>query len=120
MEGQLVHFELPSEDGARARCFWSNLFGWAFRDAGLPGGEYWLTRTGEHQGGAVLPREAGEGGGITVYFECDDIAASIARARELGGEAGDPVAIPRVGWIARCRDTEGNAFRLFQSDESAG
>ena len=26
--------------------------------------------------------------------------------------------IPHVGWFARCTDTEGNEFSLFQSDES--
>ena len=27
--------------------------------------------------------------------------------------------IPHVGWFARCSDTEGNSFSLYQSDESA-
>ena len=37
MPGKLVHFELPSHDTARAREFWSGLFGWSFRDPGMPG-----------------------------------------------------------------------------------
>jgi predicted enzyme related to lactoylglutathione lyase len=38
--------------------------------------------------------------------------------RELGGDAEDKEPIPHVGWFARCKDTEGNPFSLFQSDES--
>jgi predicted enzyme related to lactoylglutathione lyase len=31
----------------------------------------------------------------------------------------DKQPIPGVGWFTRCKDTEGNPFGLFQSDESA-
>ena len=48
MVGQLVHFELPSHDTERAKRFWKGLFGWSFSDSGMPGIEYWMTRTGEH------------------------------------------------------------------------
>ena len=46
------------------------------------------------------------------------IDKTIARVRELGGSAEDKQPIPTVGWFARCSDTEGNDFSLFQSDES--
>lgn len=39
--------------------------------------------------------------------------------RGEGGEAEDKEPIPNIGWYARCRDTEGNAFSLYQSDENA-
>ena len=38
--------------------------------------------------------------------------------RELGGKAEDKMPIPHVGWFTPCSDTDGNAFSLFQSDES--
>ena len=56
--------------------------------------------------------------GRVVYFGSDDIDADIAKVRELGGEADEKQPIPTVGWFARCKDTEGNPFSLFQSDES--
>jgi predicted enzyme related to lactoylglutathione lyase len=52
-------------------------------------------------------------------LDTDDIDASVARVRELGGQADDKQPIPHVGWFARCTDTEGNPFSFFQSDESA-
>ena len=113
MAGKMVHFELPANDTARAKGFWSGVFGWEFNDPGM-GMEYWMTRTGEDQGGGVY---AGEGG-LTVYFDTDDIDATLAKVGELGGKAGDKTAIPHVGWFAHCTDTEGNDFSVFQSDES--
>jgi predicted enzyme related to lactoylglutathione lyase len=71
------------------------------------------------EGGAVYPSEELAGKGLVVYHGTDDIDASVARVREHGGEAEDKSPIPHVGWFARCKDTEGNAFSLFQSDESA-
>lgn len=116
MPGKLVHFELPAQDTGRAKSFWSGVFGWSFSDPGMPGVEYWLTRTADEQGGAIYPDESKRG--PIVYFDTDAIDVSIAKVRELGGEAADKEPIPHVGWFARCTDTEGNDFSLFQSDES--
>jgi hypothetical protein len=118
MPGKLVHFELPAQDTKRARAFWSGLFGWSFRDPGMPGIEYWMVRTSEDQGGAVLASESPPKGPI-IYFDTDDIEVSIARVRELGGTADAKHPIPHVGWFTHCVDTEGNEFSLFESDETA-
>ena len=112
MAGKMVHFELAAADPVRARGFWSGVFGWEFGDP--MGTEYWLTRTGEDQGGAV---HAGEGG-LRVYFDTDDIDATLDTVSELGGKAGERTPIPHIGWFAHCTDTEGNDFSVFQSDES--
>jgi uncharacterized protein len=116
MAGRLVHFELPADDTARARDFWSSLFGWTFRGWDGPI-EYHMTE-GVDPGGAIYPADGDERGPI-VYFDVDDMDAAIGRVRELGGEADDKQPIPGVGWFARARDTEGNRFSLYQSDESA-
>jgi len=117
MAGKLVHFEIPAQDAARARSFWSGVFGWKFGDSAMPDMEYYMVQTSSDQGGAVYPQQEGERGPI-VYFDTDDIDKTIAKARELGGKADDKQPIPHVGWFSRCVDTEGNEFSLFQSDES--
>jgi predicted enzyme related to lactoylglutathione lyase len=111
--GQIVHFEIPAADVERAKRFWSGVFGWQFGDSAMPGFEYYLV-----EGGAVYPSEDLVGKGPIVYYGTDDIEDSIAKVREHGGEAGDRQPIPHVGWFSRCRDSEGNSFSLFQSDES--
>ena len=40
------------------------------------------------------------------------------RVRELGGTSDEKQPIPPIGWFARCTDTEGNDFSLFQRDDS--
>jgi len=118
MPGKIVHFELPVQDDARGKAFWSGLFGWEFTDAGMPGMQYWLTQAGGEPAGALYASDEVGSKSPIVYFDTDDIDASIAQVAALGGQAEKKMAIPHVGWIASCHDTEGIAFSLFQSDES--
>ena len=113
--GKIVHIELPASDADQAQRFYAELFGWQFADSGMPGIDYRMFQ-GE-PGGAVYPGE-NAGQGPIVYFETDDIDAELAKVRELGGQGEDKQPIPGVGWFASCKDPEGNAFSLFQSDES--
>ncbi len=115
MKGKLVHLELPAEDTQRAMQFWGKLCGWEFQSYGGPM-EYHMFQ-GE-PGGGIYPAQSGERGPI-VYFGSDGIDADVEQIRKLGGRADDKQPIPGVGWFARCRDTEGNPFSLFQGDDSA-
>jgi predicted enzyme related to lactoylglutathione lyase len=112
-----VHFELPADDAGRAREFYGGLFGWEFQSWD-EGPEYHMTQAGGEPGGAIYPSDDTERGPI-VYFDTADLDATVARIGELGGRAEPKQPIPGVGWFARAWDTEGNAFSLFQSDESA-
>jgi uncharacterized protein len=117
MAGKLVHFEISSQDTERARGFYGGLFGWEFQS--YPGPfEYHMTRTAEDQGGAIQP-VSDDGAGILVYFDVDDVRAGTAKVSELGGTAEEPMPVPNMGWFARCQDTEGNKFGLWQNDPSA-
>ena len=118
MANKLVHFEVPAKDSKRAMNFYKGVFGWQFSDSGMPNVDYNLTEAGSEPGGAVYTAEEGQTG-VLVYFDTDDIDASIAEVRESGGEAEDKGPIPGVGWYSHCKDTEGNAFGLFKGDESA-
>jgi hypothetical protein len=42
-----------------------------------------------------------------------------ARVTELGGQAGEPMPVPAMGWFSACRDPQGNEFGLWQTDASA-
>ena len=117
MAGRLVHFEIPAKDADRAQKFYEDLFGWEFQSWEGPF-DYRTTPAGGDPGGGLYPSDTGQRGPI-VYFDADDIDATVARVRELGGEAEDKQAIPGIGWFARCQDTEGNEISLFKSDESA-
>jgi uncharacterized protein len=105
MGKRVVHVEFPAQDADRGQRFWEGVGGCTIQDAGMPGVDYRMFQEGD-QGGAVYPNGS------------DDIDADIGKVRELGGEAEDKQPIPGVGWFSGCKDTEGNAFSLFQSDES--
>jgi uncharacterized protein len=117
MAGGIVHFEIPAEDIARAKNFWGTLFGYQFQSMDGPT-EYHMFQTGENEGGGIYPQQQGEIGLIT-YFNVDDIDKAREQVQELGGSAEEKEPVPGMGWYARAQDTEGNAFSLWQSDESA-
>lgn len=119
MPGKLVHFEIAVGDTKRAMAFYENVFGWQFQDSGMPDVEYNMTEAGGEPGGAVYLAQDDKPS-VLVYFDTDDIDASIAKVRETGGEAEDRGPIPGVGWFSHCKDPEGLEFGLFQADESVG
>ena len=118
MAGEVVHIEFPSADADRAQRFWGGLFGWQFSDSGMPGMDYRMARTSETAGAAIFASETREGH-PNFYLATDDIDLSSARVLELGGSAEAKTAVPAHGYLAACKDSEGNAFHLWQADDGA-
>ena len=118
MAGQPVHVEIPAVDTAKACEFWSSLFGWEFQAFEGSPSEYLMAQFSETSGGAIYKPD-GATQGMRVYFDVDDIQAGSASVRELGGEAGDAMPVPGMGWFAYCTDVAGNEFGLWQTDPSA-
>ena len=115
MAGNIVHFEINAKDANRAKRFYSSLFGWKYKDSEMPGMEYYVI-DGANPGGAINPNT--QDPGPVVYFDTDNIDASIGKVRDLGGKSDNKQAIQGQGWFAACVDTEGNKFSLFQNDPS--
>jgi len=115
MAGNIVHFEINAKDANRAKRFYTSVFGWKYKDSEIPGIEYYVI-DGVNPGGAINPMQ--QDPGPVVYFDTDDIDASIATVRKAGGKSDDKMPIPSQGWFAACVDTEGNKFSLFQNDPS--
>jgi predicted enzyme related to lactoylglutathione lyase len=118
MPGQMVHLEIPAGDTERARQFWGSLFGWKWQAFEGPM-EYHMTQLSETTGGAIYAPDPPDKRGTRVYFDVDDINAGRARVAELGGQAGDAMSVPSMGWFVLCTDTEGNEFGLWQTDPEA-
>jgi uncharacterized protein len=117
MAGQIVHLEIPAGDTGKAREFWGSLFGWKFEQAPGPT-EYHMTQLSEATGGAIYAAD-GDKRGARVYLDVDDVNSESARVSELGGEGGEVMPVPGMGWFAICKDTEGNEFGLWQRDPNA-
>lgn len=108
MPGQITWIELPADDTAKSRAFYSSLFGWNTSEFG---GDYHVIDNGP--AGAIAPR----GDDFThprIYFATDDIDASVKRLHELGGTSGDVQPIPGIGRIAHCQDNQGTQFSLHE------
>jgi predicted enzyme related to lactoylglutathione lyase len=118
MPGQMVHVEIPAGDTAKAREFWGGLFGWQFQAYEGSPTEYHMTRFSETQGGAIMEGDGGASG-PRVYFDVDDINTATAKVKELGGEAGEAMPVPGMGWFSVNKDNQGNEFGLWQHDPEA-
>ena len=118
MAGHVTHYEISARDVDRAQRFWSGVFGWSFGENVMPEGEYRMAEVAEGAGAALSSH--GEPGHPNVYLDVDDIDASLAKVRELGGSADEKSPVPGHGWFAACVDTEGNHFSLWQTDANAG
>jgi uncharacterized protein len=77
-----------------------------------------MTQISDQTGAAITNMEPGKQG-TRAYFDVDEINAGAARVKELGGEAGDAMPVPGMGWFAVCKDPQGNEFGLWQHDPSA-
>lgn len=134
---RVVHFEIHAAEPERAAQFYQAVFGWNIQEWKIPGVEvpeenrYWLASTGspEEPGidGGILVRRGpapAEGQAVNAYV-CTIGVASVDESMEKALAAGATVAVPKmpitgVGWLAYCKDTEGNIFGIMQDDKTAG
>lgn len=116
---QIVHFEIPADDLARATEFYRSAFGWKIEAAqGYEG--YNLASPGEGAvGGAIMKRPQGVASPV-VYLGTDDLDGTLKTITALGAAITTPKSpVPGIGWFAWFRDPEGNTIALFQNDPGA-
>ncbi|OLE30813.1 MAG: glyoxalase [Actinobacteria bacterium 13_1_20CM_3_71_11] len=124
MTGQVVHFEIPADDVARAQAFYREAFGWQVTE--VPGMNYTLVSTTEtDESGAVTTPGAINGGLMArqgpitapvITIETEDIDATLRVVEKLGGAVSLPrVAVGEMGFAAYFTDTEGNVVGLWEN-----
>jgi hypothetical protein len=113
----VVHFEIPATDPDRLRRFYSDCFGWEFRDAGAPGMQYWIIRTGpvgRSVGGGMYPKMRPDDRPRN-FIGVDRIDDAIQRFREAGGrQVVEKMEVPGQGWSFIGADPEGNVIALWE------
>ena len=120
----IVHFDLPADDPGRAKEFYTRLFGWNFSaPPGFP--DYYLIETFDLEGKPALGGGMGKRGEsdqrIMNYIGVASIDECCLKVEKFGGTVLTPkMTVPGFGYLAVCRDTEGNSFGLFQDDPGAG
>ena len=120
----IVHFDLPADDTARARKFYSSLFpDWKYEK--YPGEmDYHLIQTTDLEGnpgiGGGLGTRMAPDQRITLYFGVKDINSMLVKIQNAGGAVVLPrMPVPGFGYLAVCTDTENNTFGLWQEDPGA-
>jgi len=124
---RVIHFEIHAENPDRAIKFYQGLFAWEFTK--WPGPmPYWVIKTGADNqpgiNGGLLPRRGTIDGQAVIAYVCTVDTPSVddylKKAQTLGGTVAVPkMPIPGVGWLAYCKDTEGNIFGIMQQDANA-
>lgn len=116
----VIWFEIYVADMARAKAFYEAVLGVELKPLMSPdGGLELMSFPGSPQNGgatgALVKMDGAPQGfaGTIVYFTCKDCAVEAARAEKAGGTVEKPKwSIGPYGFIALCRDSEGNVFGL--------
>jgi hypothetical protein len=115
----ICHIEFEVIDLEQSQRFYSSIFDWKFRSFG---DEMMVFGMGdEHIGGLIKAEKPRISPCAIVWFESDDIEASLAAAVKAGGASdGLKKPVPHVGWSGTFTDPDGNPIGLVQFDRSNG
>jgi predicted enzyme related to lactoylglutathione lyase len=124
MSGRVVHFEIPFDDGDRARRFYGEAFGWQLQS--IPTMGYTLVTTGPSSdrgptepgfvNGGMMARSASPSPAPVLVVDVDSIDKALARIGELGGTTIlEKQVVGEMGFSAYVRDPEGNVIGLWET-----
>ena len=118
---RVVHFEIGADDPVRAQAFYKGVFDWDIQPWDGPE-PYWLVTTGPDGelgiNGGIMKRNGFANAVNTVAVpSVDNYVARVTGHR--GAVAMPKMAVPGIGYLAYCTDSEGNVFGLMEADASA-
>jgi uncharacterized protein len=124
MSDRVVHFEIPFDDGDRARSFYEEIFGWQLME--MPEMQYTMVTTGPsgdrgptepgYINGGMLARSDGAAPAPVVVIGVDSIDAVLGRIGELGGTTvTGRTPVGDMGFAAYFTDSEGNVVGLWEN-----
>jgi uncharacterized protein len=123
MAGRVVHFEIPYDDGDRARAFYGKAFGWQVMP--MPEMSYTMVMSGPS--GEQGPTEAGfiNGGMMqredpftapNIVIDVDNLEDALKAVNEAGGSTVvERQPVGDMGFTAYFKDSEGNLVGLWET-----
>jgi predicted enzyme related to lactoylglutathione lyase len=124
---RVIHFEIQADEPERAIKFYSEIFSWKITKWDQPGQDYWLIKTGDKKtpgiDGGLIQRMIPVTNDDVITYLCtiavENIDTMMMKIEDEGGKVVDSKReIPKIGWNAICKDTEGNYFSILEpSDE---
>lgn len=125
---KVVHFEIPVDDLARAKKFYSSIFGWELEDYPMPEGmKYTGIVTTPMDKNSHMPKEPGAiNGGMlqrnqfirapVVAINVNSVDEYINKVAAAGGKMVSPkVEIEGMGYYAYVTDSENNVIGLWEN-----
>jgi uncharacterized protein len=118
---RVVNFDFPTDNPEQAKAFFTEVFGWKFKE--WLNEEYWLVETGDKikrgiNGSMIKRRHPEQMPSIMVHVEHMDI--TLKKIEEEGGHIVFPKrTIPKVGYIAYFKDPEENMVCIMQFNPAA-
>ena len=118
---RVVHFELPAENPDRAISFYKAALGWSITKWEGPM-DYWLIKTGPEDqpgiDGGIARRSEGDSGAVNS-IDVPSVDDYVAKIEGVGGNVVAPkMSVPGVGYMAYCKDPDGNVFCIMEEDTS--
>jgi predicted enzyme related to lactoylglutathione lyase len=125
---KVVHFEIPVDDGNRARQFYGSVFDWELNEADMGGGATYTTVTTVPVDDRMMPTQPGaiNGGMMTrkpetpapvITVGVDSIDETLKKVEAGGGATITPrTPIPGMGAFAYFKDSEGNVMGLWETE----
>ena len=120
---KVIHFEIPANDTKRAVAFYKQAFGWKVNEYGGEEMGYWLVTAGEDTelgiNGAITKKDETHSATINTV-SVPSFEEAVKKIKGAGGQIlGPKMAVPSVGYMTYCKDTEGNVFDIMQTDPKA-
>ena len=129
MSGRVVHFEVPYDDGDRARKFYGDAFGWELMP--MPEMDYTIVMTGPSDpetgptepgfinGGLFERSEQFPGKGPNLVIDVPSVDEALAQVAAAGGSVvGEKIAVGDMGFAGYFTDTEGNLLGVWETKQA--
>ena len=114
MTSSFCYSELHTRDLARAKAFYTELFGWKFDELPIPGMQYAQVTTGDAKPAGAM-NDADVPPMWLTYINVDDVAQATERARSLGAKVLTPkTEVKEMGWFTVIDDPTGARLALWE------
>ncbi|MDG6922436.1 MAG: VOC family protein [Nitrososphaerota archaeon] len=120
---KVQHFEIPADDLARVKKFYSSVFGWKIQD--VLGMEYAMAdsvETDENRqpiggtNGGILKRNSDYASVTSITITVPDADNAVQKVISSGGTlVRKKEKFGNIGYVAYVKDTEGNVLGIWQS-----
>ncbi|MEO6115193.1 MAG: VOC family protein [Pseudolysinimonas sp.] len=110
MTNQVDYFEIGTPNPDASRAFYGGLFGWTI---GEPSPQAYSMVNGD--AGGLWDTSGGDKANWAIFYvHVDDVAASLAKAQELGAKVAVPLVDNGNITFAHLVDPDGNRFAIWR------